>query len=73
MARGAKAIARKDGRGKAVVEERCSFSVNGERLSGDGSGPKVYWAELGKERHGLAFGASEPKLWYSDRLGAHGP
>ena len=41
MVRGANAIARKDGRGKAVVEERCSFSVNGERLSGDGSGPKV--------------------------------
>ena len=34
VARGAGEVAREGGRGKAVVKERSSFAVVGERLSG---------------------------------------
>ena len=42
MVRGIEVVAGKDGKGKVVVEEKCSFSDVGERLSGEGSKPKGY-------------------------------
>ena len=58
---GARQVAGKGGRGKAVVKERNSLAVVGVRLSGEGSGPKDNWAEVGKKRCGLVYRAHEPQ------------
>ena len=55
MAGDIEAVAHKNGKGKVVVEERCSSSDIGERKIGEGSGPKGYWAEFNKR--GLVSGA----------------
>ena len=54
------AVAGKDGRGKALVEERHPFPDDGEGLSRGRSGPKVYWVGFDKERGSPTFGAQEP-------------
>ncbi|RVW97119.1 hypothetical protein CK203_030038 [Vitis vinifera] len=64
MAGDIEAVAHKNGKGKVVVEERCSSSDVGERKIGEGSGPKGYWAEFNKRGPGpgVCIGAfKEPR------------
>ena len=57
MVGGTEIVAGNDGKGKVVVEESGVFSVDGERLSGKGSRPRVVWAEFDNERSNLVLGA----------------
>ena len=57
MVGGTETVAGNDGKGKVVVEESGVFSVDGERLSGKGSRPRVVWVEFDNERSNLVLGA----------------
>ena len=63
MARGAEAGAGKDGRGKGVVEDTSVGSDDGEGLSGEGSGPRAFWAKFDKVRSNEHLGAQDSYPW----------